>query len=109
MRLPGHLARASGAAIVFVVAAVGGLLAHRNLPSVRRTLLAQVNAALATALPGRLVIQKLDSLDLDRVSGVDATISDSDRRRRPAGSRADGTHRHAGAAPLAGVHRSAGD
>jgi len=76
MRLAGHLARASGAAIVFVLAAVGGLLAHRNLPTVRRTILVRVNAALEKVLPGRIVIQKLDSLDLDRVSGVDATISD---------------------------------
>lgn len=76
MRVPGHLARASGAALVFVLAAIGGALLHRNLPTVRRAILTRVNAALATVLPGHIVIQRLGSLGFDRVSGVDVSITD---------------------------------
>ena len=78
MRLPGHIGRVAGSVLVFALAAVGGALIHRNLPASRRAIVARVNAALATAVPGRIQIEQLGFLGLDRVAGVSVGITDPD-------------------------------
>jgi translocation and assembly module TamB len=72
------LARVAGCVVVFALAAGGGALAHRNLPAVRRAVVARVNAALVSAVPGRIRIEQIGSLGLDRVAGVSVAITDPD-------------------------------
>ena len=64
--------------LIFAVAAGGGALAHRNVPAVRRAIVARVNAALVTAIPGRIRIEQIGSVGLDRITGVSAAITDPD-------------------------------
>jgi translocation and assembly module TamB len=78
MGLPRHLGRLAGCVLVFALAAGGGAIAHRNVPAVRRAIVARVNAALVTAVPGRIRIEQIGSLGLDRVAGVSVAITDPD-------------------------------
>jgi translocation and assembly module TamB len=66
----------SGAGIVFLLASMGGLVLHRNVGSVRRALATRLNAALASVLPGRIVVERIGGLGLESARGLDVTLED---------------------------------
>jgi translocation and assembly module TamB len=76
MSLVRTLGRAAGGALLFVLAAASGAVAHRNLPAPRRAVLAHLNAALATVVPGRIAVDRLGALGLDGVGAVEVTLFD---------------------------------
>jgi translocation and assembly module TamB len=67
-----------GAGVVFVLALSGGALVHLDLPAVRRAAASRVNAALASALPGKVTIERIGSIALTHVEGIDARAEDPD-------------------------------
>src|SRR5580704_2804729 len=75
MRAPGL---SLAALAVFVGAAVLGALVHLNVPAVRRTVLVRVNQALAAALPGRVVVERVGHLEPARVDDLDVRAYDPD-------------------------------
>ena len=75
MRL-GHVAAAVGLAIVFALALLGSAILHLGLPAPRRLVEARVNGALAAAFAGRITVQTLDVLRVDRFGGVDVEVLD---------------------------------
>ncbi len=78
MGLPRHIGRVAFSAIVFALAAGGGVIVHRNVRAVRRAIVARVNAALTTAIPGRIHIEQVGSVGVDGVAGISAAITDPD-------------------------------
>ena len=74
------LAKALGVGAVLVPALVGGVALHLNLAAPRRFLSAQVNGLLTEVLLGKLVIQRVGVLHLDRIEGVDAQVFDPEGR-----------------------------
>jgi hypothetical protein len=67
-----------GAGAIFVVAFSGGALVHLNVPAVKRVVASRVNAALASALPGRVALERIGSISLTHIDGVDAHADDPD-------------------------------
>jgi translocation and assembly module TamB len=74
------LAKALGVGAVLVPALVGGVALHLNLAAPRRFLSTQVNGLLGEVLLGKLVIQRVGVLHLDRIEGVDAQVFDPEGR-----------------------------
>jgi translocation and assembly module TamB len=67
-----------GAGAIFLLALSGGALVHLNVPAVRRVVASRVNAALASALPGKVIVERIGSISLTHVEGVDAHADDPD-------------------------------
>lgn len=76
MRAVGAVARALGTSALFVLAVVGGLLLHLDVPAVRRAVISRVNPVLASALVGHIVIDRAGSLGAQCVRDVDAHVVD---------------------------------
>ncbi len=74
------VAKAIGVGVVLVPAIVGSAALHLDLPAPRRFIGAQVNKILAGALPGTITLQRVGSLKLDRIAGVDARVFDPEGR-----------------------------
>ncbi len=72
------VARALGAGAVFVAAIVLGLVLHLDVPSARRAVVARVNGLLGPVFAGKLTIDRVGSLGLMAVAGVDAHMDDPD-------------------------------
>ena len=72
------LAKWLGTTLVFVAAITGGLLAHMDVPAVRRAIVARINVVLASALTGRIVIERVGSFGPTYVADVDARVDDPD-------------------------------
>ncbi|HEY8040035.1 MAG TPA: translocation/assembly module TamB domain-containing protein [Polyangiaceae bacterium] len=75
------LGRVGSTVTLFVLVATGSFLLHMDLPVVRRSVAARVNAALASALPGRLTIERIGALGPTGVADVDAHVDDPSGRR----------------------------
>jgi translocation and assembly module TamB len=75
-RALGAAARALGTSLVFVLAVVGGLLLHLNLPTVRRAVVSRINPVLAPVLQGRIVIDRAGAMGTRCVRDVDAHVVD---------------------------------
>ena len=71
-------ARGLGAAVVFVLAVAGGAVLHLDVPAVRRAIVARVDQVLASALAGRIVVERVGSLGATHVTDVDARVEDPD-------------------------------
>ena len=78
MRAVRSAANALGATLVFVTATAGGLVAHMDVPAVRRAIVARVNVVLASALAGHIVIERVGSVGPEGVDDVDARVEDPD-------------------------------
>jgi translocation and assembly module TamB len=65
-----------GGVLVFLVALSVGALVHLDVPAVRRMAALRLNDALATALPGRVTVERIGSLGIAHVGGVDARAVD---------------------------------
>jgi translocation and assembly module TamB len=78
----GGVARRLGAAIgvfvVFVTAAVAGLVLHVNTPAAQRAIVQRVNALLAPIFFGRLIIDRVGGVGLTHVDFADARVEDPD-------------------------------
>ena len=72
----GKMLGLAGGAVVFALAAGGGLLVHMNVPAVRRAITARVNSLLASALPGHVVITRLGGLGWGGIDDADVTVDD---------------------------------
>jgi translocation and assembly module TamB len=72
------VARALGAGVVFVIALVLGLVVHLGVPSAQRAVVARVNGLLGPVFAGKLTIDRVGSLGLMAVAGVDAHVDDPD-------------------------------
>jgi translocation and assembly module TamB len=70
------LVRGLGAAAVFVLGAAGAVALHVDTPTFRRLAMGVANAALASAVHGRVVIERIGALGLGRIDGVDAHAED---------------------------------
>ncbi len=70
-----------GYALVFVLAALGGVVVHVNLPGPRRTLLADVNAAIDPLFEGKLRIEGLGHVDPGGITGARARIVGMDGKQ----------------------------
>ncbi len=70
------LARGLGTAMVFVLAVAGGAVLHLDVAAVRRTIVARVDPILASALAGRIVVERIGRLGPTSVAGVDAHVED---------------------------------
>jgi translocation and assembly module TamB len=75
-RALGAAARALGTSLVFVLAVVGGLLLHLNLPAVRRAVLSRINPVLEPVLQGHIVIDRAGAIGTRCVRDVDAHVVD---------------------------------
>jgi translocation and assembly module TamB len=71
-------ARILGAAVVFVAAVVLGFVVHLGVPAVHRAVVARVNALLVPVFAGTLTIDRVGSVGLTSVAGVDAHMDDPD-------------------------------
>jgi len=69
-------AKLLGTGLVFVLAVAAGLLAHMDVPAVRRAIVARVNVVLASALSGRIVIERVGGFGPTGVEDVDARVDD---------------------------------
>jgi translocation and assembly module TamB len=69
-------AKTLGTGLVFVLAVVAGLLAHMDVPAVRRAIVARVNEVLASVLAGHIVIERVGSFGPGGVEDVDARVDD---------------------------------
>ncbi len=74
-------AKALGLAAAFTLAAGGGAILHLGLGAPRRFAAKQVSAMLARSFKGRIVIQRVGSLRLTRLDGVDAEVFDPEGRQ----------------------------
>jgi translocation and assembly module TamB len=74
------LGRGLGTSALFVGSLAGGAVAHLDVPAVRRLTVARVNAALASAMAGKIVIDRIGSAGTTEVSGVDAHVEDPSGR-----------------------------
>ena len=72
------VARALATGAVFLAALVLGLVVHVGIPSMQRAVVARVDAALAPVFAGKLTIDRVGSLGLGSVGGVDAHMDDPD-------------------------------
>ncbi|HEY3818707.1 MAG TPA: translocation/assembly module TamB domain-containing protein [Polyangiaceae bacterium] len=70
------LAKGLGTAVVFVAALAAGAVAHMDVPAVRRTIVARVNQVLASALAGRVVLDRVGRFGPTSVADVDAHVDD---------------------------------
>jgi translocation and assembly module TamB len=70
------LAHGLGAVAVFVVGAAGAVALHVDTPTFRRLAMDVANAALASAVHGRVVIERIGALGVGRIDGVDAHADD---------------------------------
>jgi translocation and assembly module TamB len=73
-------ARIFATGIVFLAAVAVGLLVHVGTPPMQRAVVARVNAALAPVFAGKLTIDRVGSLGLASLGGVDAHMDDPDGR-----------------------------
>jgi translocation and assembly module TamB len=71
-------ARALGTFVVFLAAVVLGFAAHLDVPATQRAVVARVNGLLAPLFAGRLTIDRVGSLGLATLGGVDAHMDDPD-------------------------------
>lgn len=69
-------AKALGLGVVFTLAVAGGLVLHAGLPAPRRIAAAQVSALLAGTFQGRIEIERVRVIRLDRIEGLDGTVFD---------------------------------
>ena len=69
-------AKALGTVLVFVLALVGGLLGHMDVPAVRRAIVVRVNGVLASVVSGRIVIERVGGFGPGGVDDVDAHVED---------------------------------
>ena len=65
-----------GGTLVFVLSLTGGALVHLGVPAMRRAVVSRVNAALASALPGKLTIDRIGSISPTHAAGIDAHAED---------------------------------
>jgi translocation and assembly module TamB len=76
-----HAARVAGAAVAtgvtFVLAVVGGVALHLDLPVTRRVVSRAVNEVLSPIFQGRLTIESLGRLGLDGIDGTRVRVVDS--------------------------------
>jgi translocation and assembly module TamB len=70
--------RSLGVGLVFLLALGAGALLHINVPAARRLVLQCVNASLASAFAGRIVIERVGTLGTARVDRLDARVDDPD-------------------------------
>jgi translocation and assembly module TamB len=75
-RLLAALARGGGTTLLLLAAVVGGLLLHLNVNAVRRALVTRVNDVLASALAGRIVLDRVGALGVLYADDVDAHVDD---------------------------------
>jgi translocation and assembly module TamB len=78
MRVVRTIGTPLGGAVVFLIALSGGVVVHLDAPAMRRAVASRVNNALAAALPGRVVIERIGSIALTHVEGLDAYVQDPD-------------------------------
>jgi translocation and assembly module TamB len=71
-------ARALATGVVFLLAVGLGLVVHVGIPPMQRVVVARVNGALAPVFAGKLTIDRVGSLGLASVGGVDAHMDDPD-------------------------------
>jgi translocation and assembly module TamB len=64
-------------ALVFVISVVAGVLLL-NLPAARRLTMRELNLFFASEFEGKLVIEHIENLRLDRADGIDVRISGAD-------------------------------
>ncbi|MEO7329485.1 MAG: hypothetical protein ABI193_12955, partial [Minicystis sp.] len=74
------VAKAIGVGAVLALSLVGSAALHLDLPAPRRFIGVQVNKILEGALPGKITLQRVGVLRLDRVAGVDARVFDPEGR-----------------------------
>jgi len=72
---------ALAAVLLFVLAVVGGVLAHLNTPRARLLVVAEANRVLAATFRGRLIIRRVTGIWVSGVAGADATLDDPTGRR----------------------------
>jgi translocation and assembly module TamB len=70
------VARALGVGVVLALATAGGVLLHVGMPAPRRFAAARVNGLLAGTFKGAITIQRVGSLHLTTLDGVDAQVFD---------------------------------
>jgi autotransporter translocation and assembly factor TamB len=70
------VARAAALGAVFTLAAAGALVSQLNQPPLRRFAMARVNRSLASSFKGTVVIERIGSLHLTTIGGVDAEVRD---------------------------------
>jgi translocation and assembly module TamB len=75
-RAAGVVLKAVVTGAVFVSALGAGAIAHLDLPIVRRLAVEGVNRALESNLVGRVRVERVGSLGLTRVGGLDARVDD---------------------------------
>ena len=73
-RIAGYTAAALGTTVTFALATVGSVVMHVGLPAVRRVASATVTDILASSFQGRIVIEGIDTLRLNRVEGLRAAL-----------------------------------
>ena len=71
-------ARALATAIVFLAALVLGFVVHLDVAAPRRAVVARVNQLLTPVFAGKLTIDRVGSLGLTSLAGVDAHVDDPD-------------------------------
>ncbi|MBX3206999.1 MAG: translocation/assembly module TamB domain-containing protein [Labilithrix sp.] len=75
-RVLGAFAAAVGAAVLFVVAAVGAVVVHLDAAAARRLASAQVSGVLATTFAGTVEIERIGGLGLQGLHGVRVRVRD---------------------------------
>ena len=70
-----------GTTLLFAGAAITGAVVHLDLPVTRRVVAAQITNALAQSFRGTITIDRIETLGLDGVGGVYATVRDPDGQR----------------------------
>jgi hypothetical protein len=73
-RIAGYTAAALGTTVTFALATVGSVVMHVGLPAVRRVAASTITDVLASSFKGRIVVEGLDTLRLNRVEGLRAAI-----------------------------------
>jgi translocation and assembly module TamB len=73
-RIAGYAAAALGTTVTFALATVGSTVMHVGLPAVRRVAAATVTDILASSFQGRIVIEGMDTLRLNRIEGLRGAI-----------------------------------
>jgi translocation and assembly module TamB len=71
-------ARVLATVAVFFAAVLLGLVVHVGIPPMQRAVVARINAALVPVFAGKLTIDRVGSLGLESVGGVDAHMDDPD-------------------------------
>jgi translocation and assembly module TamB len=80
VRLAGAAARVLGTAAVFLTAVSAGAALHLDAPAVRRAVMRQVDAALASTFAGRVIIERVGTLGASGAGGIDVTVEDPSGR-----------------------------